>query len=213
MSIGAHASSPTADDEIIVIGLGGGALCNFLRALLPEPTITAVDIDPAMVTTATDWFGLEAAPKMQIEIADGLEYLKTTKRANIKSILFDVDSKDPNVGISCPPKSFLAGPVMDDVVRLIGNGVFVLNLVLRDDGLYAGIVDGLRAKFGSVISYKLDGDLNEVFYCRREATDRKGFYAKLIGAVLRIAQLEKAGTVRRMEIDLKEAWRRMTIHK
>lgn len=36
-----------------------------------------------------------------------------------KAILFDVDSKDPSVGMSCPPKAFLSKNVLDSVKTCI----------------------------------------------------------------------------------------------
>lgn len=37
------------------------------------------------------------------------------------AVLFDVDSKDSSLGMSCPPKEFLGNNALDSVVKLIGD--------------------------------------------------------------------------------------------
>lgn len=83
------------------------------------------------------------------------------------AILFDVDSKDASLGMSCPPRPFLATDVLANVKKCIGTGgVFVLNLVCRDEKQRELVLDELRATFASVCAYKLDEDVNEIVYCR-----------------------------------------------
>lgn len=82
------------------------------------------------------------------------------------AILFDVDSKDISQGISCPPKQFLDNKVLLDVKQCLGEqGLFVLNLVLRDESLRPSILCTLNEIFMVCLSYKLEDDLNEVFIC------------------------------------------------
>lgn len=114
----------TKDDrlDVAVIGLGGGGLCMFLHSCIKKAFITAVDIDPAMLQVATNYFGLIVDDRMDVVIEDGLKFL--SKAANggksYKAILFDVDSKDTSLGMSCPPKMFLEKSVMDNVKKCIG---------------------------------------------------------------------------------------------
>lgn len=41
----------------------------------------------------------------------------------------------------------------------------VVNLVLRDQSLRFPILNGLKPKFKTIISYQLEGDLNEILIC------------------------------------------------
>lgn len=82
------------------------------------------------------------------------------------ALLCDVDSKNTEIGMSCPPKEFLS----DDVLRMVSSslssrGVFVVNVVLRDDTLRPAVLSGFKKYFKHVVSYKLQEDLNEVFTC------------------------------------------------
>lgn len=82
------------------------------------------------------------------------------------AILFDVDSKDLKMGMSCPPPAFMTSDVLANVKTLIGNqGLFILNLVCRDEHLRDQTLIGLKSSFPTLCSYKLDEDVNEIIYC------------------------------------------------
>lgn len=112
--------------------------------------ITAVDIDPSMLTVATNYFGLVPDNRLKVIIDDGVNFLKKTVKTgtqknvffkllhlmekimkmiiflifigqSFKAILFDVDSKNPSVGMSCPPVQFLEQDVLDTVKLCIGD--------------------------------------------------------------------------------------------
>lgn len=151
--------------KCLIIGLGGGGLCSFLRKYLQQLDITAVDIDADMLKIAVDWFDLSLGDKMHVEIKDGIQYL-AENGTKYDNIVFDVDSKDQTIGMSCPPKEFLEDKVISDVVRsLTSNGLFIVNIVLRDNKLRPGVVKSLQKHFKLVVSYKLEHDLNEIFLC------------------------------------------------
>lgn len=85
---------------------------------------------------------------------------------NFDAVLFDVDSKDLSLGMSCPPKTFLAPEILGYIKKIIGpNGLFMLNLVCRDETLRAEAIANLQQVFLAVCCYKLDEDINEVIYC------------------------------------------------
>lgn len=85
------------------------------------------------------------------------------------AVLFDVDSKDLSLGMSCPPKSFLAHKILMYIKEIIGpNGLFMLNLVCRDESLREEAMGDLQQEFASVCSYKLDEDINEVIFCAND---------------------------------------------
>lgn len=48
-------------------------------------------------------------------------------------------------------------------------GLFVLNLVCRDEALRNETVRNLKKTFTSMCSYKLDEDVNEIIYCHNGA--------------------------------------------
>ena len=83
--------------------------------------------------------------------------------------MFDVDSKDLSQGMSCPPSSFLESTVLKNIKQLIGaKGLFILNLVCRDEELRNSALTQLHQVFPSICCYKLDEDINEVIYCSND---------------------------------------------
>lgn len=132
-----------------------------------------MDIDEAILDIAKSYFGLVTTnDKLDVQLADGLEYLKTTEKENrtFNAILFDVDSKDSSLGISCPPKQFIEEETLENVKNCLSeNGIFVLNLVCRDDKLKTSIMERLHKMFISVVSYKLEDEVNEIVFCCKSA--------------------------------------------
>ncbi|XP_019875061.2 eEF1A lysine and N-terminal methyltransferase homolog isoform X2 [Aethina tumida] len=177
MSVGAHlAANGLTNAVIAVIGLGGGNLCSFLHKFLPNAKITGVDIDKDMLKIATDWFGFQQNDKLSVVIEDGLEFIRNAVRSEkkINALLFDVDSKDTSIGMSCPPKQFLDDSVLDDIVTILDyRGLFVLNIVLRDTSLRPEILLKLKKKFKTIVAYKFEADVNEIMICSKDEIEEE----------------------------------------
>ena len=118
--------------NVLVLGLGGGALCTYLHQQFPALCIDGVDIDPAMVDLAKKYFGFNQSANLKARIADGVQFVRDTAatgRAVVRALHFsridlsidlfackgdrygcvmiDVDCKDRTLGMSCPPPSFV----------------------------------------------------------------------------------------------------------
>ncbi|XP_030380556.1 eEF1A lysine and N-terminal methyltransferase homolog [Scaptodrosophila lebanonensis] len=157
--------------DVLVIGLGGGGLCSFLHAALPQTRITAVEIDPIMLEVAEQYFDLKQDKRLHVVIDDGLEFVKRCCDEDIHfdAVLFDVDSKDLSLGMSCPPKSFIADNILQHISQIIGpRGLFMLNLVCRDENLRTEALKNIKEVFSAVCCYKLDEDINEIVYCAND---------------------------------------------
>lgn len=146
-------------------------LCSILIcfcSLFFQIKITAVEIDEVMLKVATEYFGLVQDDRLKVEITDGLKFIEDSASAGkrFSAILFDVDSKETSVGMSCPPKQFIEISILQAVAKCIGNtGLFVLNLVCRDQELRREAIGALKSTFKSVYSYNLESDVNEVVFC------------------------------------------------
>ncbi|XP_043510386.1 eEF1A lysine and N-terminal methyltransferase homolog [Frieseomelitta varia] len=175
MSIGTSAVINSKEsDEIMVVGLGGGGLCTFLYNCFPKLRITAVELDEEMLKIATDFFGLILDNRMKVEIADGIQVIKdsASNDKKYKAILFDIDSKDTTVGMSCPPKQFLEMPVIESVVKcLASDGLFILNLVSRDESIKKTVKNDLKSIFHSLACYSVQNEVNEVIICSLNEID------------------------------------------
>ncbi|KAM0732130.1 eEF1A lysine and N-terminal methyltransferase-like protein [Formica fusca] len=196
--------------EIMIIGLGGGGLCMFLHHCFPKLKITAVEIDNAMLKMATEYFSLILDDRMKVEIADGIRFIKDAAACEkkYKAILFDIDSKDTTVGMSCPPKQFLELSVLKAVATcLTKDGLFILNLVSRDKNLKQKAKDDLNSIFQSLACYAIQDEVNEIVMCSIEKHDSKEWRNKLKLAAM---SLNKQAAARKLS-SFKEAFNISTL--
>jgi spermidine synthase len=63
-------------ERVLVVGLGGGAMLQFIRHQLPETFVDAVELDPQVVAMADKWFGVRSGPKANIVAADGFAFIE-----------------------------------------------------------------------------------------------------------------------------------------
>ncbi len=66
-------------DDVLFIGLGGATGPKQFLADYPHVTVHAVDVDPAVVDVAERFFGLPVSPRLDVEVADGRTYLRSTE--------------------------------------------------------------------------------------------------------------------------------------
>ncbi|XP_065792851.1 eEF1A lysine and N-terminal methyltransferase isoform X2 [Muntiacus reevesi] len=156
---------------LLVVGLGGGSLPLFIHDHFPKSCIHAVEIDPSMLEVATQWFGFCQSDRMKVHIADGLDFITSLAEEEAQPhydvIMFDVDSKDPTLGMSCPPPAFVAQLFLQKVKSILTpEGVFILNLVCRDLGLKDSVLAGLKAVFPLLYVRRIEGEVNEILFCQ-----------------------------------------------
>jgi spermidine synthase len=70
---------PTQDD-VLVVGLGGGGMVRFLNHQLPATRVDAVEIDPEVVAVARDLFGTRPNGSTNIFTEDALGYLARSEK-------------------------------------------------------------------------------------------------------------------------------------
>nr|XP_034978267.1 eEF1A lysine and N-terminal methyltransferase isoform X2 [Zootoca vivipara] len=164
---------PEALIRVLVIGLGGGSLPLFIHDYFLQCSIDVVEIDPAMLEVATRWFGFSPEDRLKVHIADGLVYvdsLAAKASSFYDAIMFDVDSKDSALGISCPPPAFVEKSFLQKVRTLLKKeGLFILNLVCRDTQLRDAVLATLRETFPLLYVRRIEGEVNEILFCQQQA--------------------------------------------
>ncbi|XP_026827541.1 methyltransferase-like protein 13, partial [Ooceraea biroi] len=175
-----------AEDEILVLGLGGGGLCMYLHRCFPKLRITAVEIDYAILTVAKRCFNFVTNDRVKVEIADGIQFVKdaATNGKKYKAILCDMDNKDSSFGMSFPPKEFLEISVLRAVAAsLTQDGLFILNLGSTDMSLKEKATDDLESVFESILEYNLNS-ANAVVVCSAEKYNIKEWRNKFKNAIV-----------------------------
>ncbi len=62
-------------ERVLIVGLGGGGMVRFLNHAFPEMLVEAVEIDPAVVRVAAEYFGTQNGPRTQIHTEDAFDFL------------------------------------------------------------------------------------------------------------------------------------------
>eukprot|EP00092_Neocalanus_flemingeri_P003266 GFUD01003497.1.p1 GENE.GFUD01003497.1~~GFUD01003497.1.p1 ORF type:complete len:665 (+),score=233.31 GFUD01003497.1:1632-3626(+) len=203
-SLGIYLSAPC---KVLVVGLGGGSLPNYIHSTFPLSNVHVVEIDPAIVRVAQDQFSFTLGDRLTVSTSCGLAYIKNSvEQYNI--IMLDVDSKDISSGMSCPPPSFLEPHFLDLLcTRLVPGGMLVLNLVCRDSVLRGELMEVLAKVWPSVISYKLEEEVNEIVFCSSNEKLKSGEVKKTFSQAFKLVNdhVKKATRAGEDLIDLEEA--------
>lgn len=67
-------------EDVLIIGLGGGGMIHFLHRLDPNVRIDAVEIDPVVVQLADQYFDVRSQGATRIFTADGLKFIAETDK-------------------------------------------------------------------------------------------------------------------------------------
>ncbi|XP_043986560.1 eEF1A lysine and N-terminal methyltransferase isoform X1 [Gambusia affinis] len=158
--------------SVLLVGLGGGGLPQFLRDFVPDAAVEVVELDPVVLEVAKEWFGFRPDDRLTVTLGDGLEricFLEKEGGHFFDVVMFDVDNKDSSVGMSCPPAAFVETAVLQKVFNLLTpRGLFILNLVCRDPVLRKDVLERVKSVFPTVLSRKIAEEINEVLLCSRE---------------------------------------------
>ncbi|MBI4066629.1 fused MFS/spermidine synthase [Candidatus Gottesmanbacteria bacterium] len=95
---------------LLVLGVGGGTVIELLAKRFPNTHITAVDIDPMMVTIAKQYFQIDKIANVRLVRADAKIYVDHCRK---KGTLFDIVVVDLFIGRKVPDivssRAFLSG--------------------------------------------------------------------------------------------------------
>ncbi len=139
--------------NILIIGLGGGTMSNTLHQLYPKSIITNVEIDPAVVKVARQYFGFLENQNITSVIQDGRIFIK---RAIIKKQKYDWIILDAFNGDYIPEHLLTQEFIQETKSLLNKDGVLSANTFSVSD-LYAHESATYKSVFGhffNVRNYK-----------------------------------------------------------
>jgi len=148
----------------LLIGLGAGSLTKFIHRNLPQTKMTVVEIEPAVVHVAREFFKLpEEDPRFRLVIADGAEFVQDS-RGHYDCILVDGFDRHARAGALDTLPFYAACRA-----RLTAKGLLAVNLFGRSRGFKASFkrlcdaFDGRARAFpssdsGNVIAFASGGD-------------------------------------------------------
>ncbi|MFA4914031.1 MAG: fused MFS/spermidine synthase [Burkholderiaceae bacterium] len=138
-----------APQRMLLIGLGGGTLATTLATLVPDASIDSVEIDPAVVSMATRYFGYRISPMQRVHIADGRAFIvdAAEKHERYDMVLLDAFSDD------YIPAHMMTREFLGHVRGVLApDGIVVANTA-GEGPLHARETATYQAVFGTVLNF------------------------------------------------------------
>jgi len=144
--------------RILIIGLGGGTMSNTLAQLYPQSQIDNVEIDPAVIKVARDYFGFFENDNVKTYDQDGRIFIK---RALLKKQSYDWIILDAFNGDYIPEHLLTKEFLQETKALLSDNGILSSNTFSLSE-LYAHESATYKAVFGDFYQVNNNANSNRI---------------------------------------------------
>lgn len=174
-------------ESILVAGLGGGSIPMTFSDLFPDAQIDVIEIDPAVVSVAKDFFLFEETANMRVYVNDARVFIK---RAGLEGRKYDYIVLDAFTG-DYIPEHLLTREFLEEVKQILNpDGVLVAN-TFSTSRLYDHESVTYQRVWNEFYNFRLPTSGNRIIITRIGALPPRG---DLTGAARRLAdQVEKYG--------------------
>ena len=148
----------TQPKRILIIGLGGGTMSNTLAQLYPQSEIDNIEIDPAVIKVARDYFGFLESDKIKTYAQDGRIFIK---RALLKKESYDWIILDAFNGDYIPEHLMTKEFLQEAKALLSDNGILSSNTFSLSK-LYAHESATYKAVFGDFYQVANSANSNRI---------------------------------------------------
>ncbi len=123
-----------AQERVLMLGLGGGAMIHFISHYHPELKVDAVEIDPVVIRIAEEHFGIRSEKNVRVVTDDAFRYVRETGE-RYDAIYLDTFLKpSPDTDSTGKPLKVKTLDFYKDLqARLSPGGVVAFNLNRHDD--------------------------------------------------------------------------------
>ena len=144
--------------NVLIIGLGGGTLSNVISELYPDAMIENVEIDPAVIKVARDYFAFKENDKVTSKVQDGRIFIK---RAAIQQAKYDWIILDAFNG-DYIPEHLLTKEFFAEVKSVLADGGVVAANTFSSSKLYEHESATYEAVFGDFINVSTEKNSNRI---------------------------------------------------
>lgn len=138
--------------SVLIVGLGGGTLPRVLTKILPEVSIDVVEIDPAVVRVAQQYFAFSPSERVRVIEADGRVYVKRAIREKRQYDLIMLDAFDHEY----IPEHLLTQEFLREVKALLAPGAVLAANTFSSSRLYDHESATYASVFGTFFNLKRD---------------------------------------------------------
>ena len=147
--------------RVLIVGLGGGAMVRFLTHYEPQVQIDAVEIDPAVVRLADQYFGVRTGGNVRVHTADAVTFVESVAEG-YDLILMDAflrpSSDTDTTGVPTRLKTL---EFLGRLKRALAPGGVVAFNINEHDSM-ADDIAAVAAAFGQVAVYRCPPSDNKV---------------------------------------------------
>jgi len=185
-------------ERILIIGLGGGTMSNALHQIYPTATITNVEIDPAVIKVARNYFSFFENEHITAVAQDGRIFVK---RESIKKQQYDWIILDAFNG-DYIPEHLMTQEFLQEAKNLLSdNGVLAANTFSVSD-LYNYESATYKSVFGDFFNVRNNSNSNRIILASAKplpsneviATRAKALSDKLLPFNVDIAEISRQMT-------------------
>lgn len=144
--------------NVLIIGLGGGTLSNMIHELYPKAHIENVEIDPAVIKVARDYFNFIETDKVTAKVQDGRIFIK---RAALKKQQFDWIILDAFNG-DYIPEHLLTKEFFEEIKSVLAEDGIVAANTFSSSKLYEHESATYHAVFGDFINVTANNNSNRI---------------------------------------------------
>jgi spermidine synthase len=137
--------------NILIVGLGGGVLPTALAKMFPDAVIDIVEIDPAVVIVARQFFGFNPGQKVQVFEEDGRVFVKRAGKSDQRYDLIMLDAFDHEY----IPEHLLTREFLLEVKTLLAVGGILVANTFSNSRLYHHESTTYEAVFGSFYNLRV----------------------------------------------------------
>ena len=144
--------------SVLIIGLGGATLPIALHKLLPGALIDSVELDPAVVRVAQQYFGYETGPRQRVFVEDGREFVERAHREGRQYDMIMLDAFD----VDYIPAHLLTVEFLQLVREVLASGGLVVANSFAQSRMYERESATYAAVFGDFFNLRAGLDGNRV---------------------------------------------------
>jgi len=150
--------------EVLLIGVGGGCIINYFLALYPNIRITAVDLNPDVLSFARKCFGVKKGPNCSLICTNGLEFVQNPPSdQKYDLVITDVNEFDGLNDQTAPAIMFSTSKYFASANKLLTKtGCLLTNVCCRGFDRFRYNIKLIEGVSGKTFTVKVPGHLNHI---------------------------------------------------
>lgn len=151
-------------ERILMAGLGGGSLVAALNELLPDAALDVVEIDPAVVQAAREFFDFRPRGRTRVVVRDARVFIKRALREGQRYDIVMLDA----YGGDYIPEHLMTVEFLEEVGELLAPGGVLVANTFAHSRLYDHESVTYRAAFGHFYNLKRFDSENRIILAMNE---------------------------------------------